>query len=337
MLPPGTKPRHPEEKTSQTMKLHRFSDVPEEARPPMLDQLRLQLDRLVTPVQVLERDFDVPGRGKQSAVAVNASGELVLIELARIELERLPEDLTGRLAWFEENRRILPRLFPDSGLDPSRDFHVILLAPGFGATFGNTTAACAAARIQLVRFRLIQSPTAGVGFLLERPGFDSTTAWPRSRHFGAGSAVSEILVSEQPAPETPAPDTRTSERDPLLTGPGRTLDPGEILARAKHWILRLSSGIESGVEADATRFLFRGEVVAVLTLQSDHLEIAVPGSDSTRARDVHELNRGMDHVIKRYFTLVDPEARPRIQLTRDDILTEGELAAFFDSEPDAPG
>ena len=308
----------------------------------MLDQLRLQLDRLVTPVQVLERDFDVPGRGKQNAVAVNASGELVLIELARKELERLPEDLTGRLAWFEENRPILPRLFPDSGLDPSRDFHVILLAPGFGATFGNTTAACAAARIQLVRFRLIQSPTAGVGFLLERPGSDSTTTWPRSGRFGATSPVSEILVSEQPypetpAPETPAPETRTGKLDPLLTGPGRTLDPGEILARAKHWILRLSSGIESGLEADATRFLFRGEILAVLTLHTDHLEIAVPGLDSTRARDVHELNRGMDHVIKRYFTLVDPEAKPRIQLTRDDILTEGELTAFLDSEPDAPG
>jgi len=109
------------------------------------------------------------------------------------------------------------------------------------------------------------------------------------------------------------------------------VNPAELLSRSRHWLARLSPDMEVETAGQGTRFVFAGDLLATMTVREDHLEIEVPGHTPViRAHDGHELNRGMNPVIQRYFSLVAPRPADRHWLKKEDILTDEELAAFLD-------
>jgi len=297
------------------MTLYRFSDIGEHQRGSHLDEVRDHLDLVFPGLRWVARDFEVPGRGRQEAVAAGPERECVLVECA---WAARPEVLTGlldRLAWFEENRTLLPRLFPDRPMDPDRPIQAILLAPSVESTLVRAvTRLPLTSPVHLLRLRLIQSETA-TGFLVEHPD-----------------------QVDRPLPFA-VPRTGSQEDGPATTPrhavpsfhPIRAVSPEELLSRSRHWLTRLSPDVETETTRERTRFHFASDLLATMTVREDHLEIEVPGHGPTiRARDGHELNRGMNPVIQRYFSLVAPRPANRHWLKKEDILTDEELAAFLD-------
>jgi hypothetical protein len=298
------------------MTLYRFSNIGEHPRGPHLDEVRKRLDLVFPGLRWVARDFEVPGRGRQEAVAVGPERECVLVECAGAGLPDVLTRLLDRLAWFEENRTLLPRLFPERPLDPDRPIQAILLAPSVESSLVRAVSRLSlTVPVHLLRLRLIQSETA-TGFLVEHPDRVDRPlpfATPRSG-------------SQEDGPAATTPRHTVPSFRPL-----RAVSPEELLSRSRHWLTRLSPDLEIETTGDRTRFLFASDLLATMTVCEDHLEIEVPGPGPTiRARDGHELNRGMNPVIQRYFSLVAPQPANRHWLTKEDILTDEELAAFLD-------
>lgn len=297
------------------MTLHRFSDIGEHQRGPHLDEARKRLDPVFPGLRWIARDFEVPGRGRQEAVAVGPVGECVLVECAWAAQPEVLTRLLDRLAWFEENRTLLPRLFPERPPDPDRPIQAILLAPSVESTLVRAVSRLSITMpVHLLRLRLIQSETA-TGFLVEHPDrIDRPLPFATPR-----SGLQEDRPATTPRPTVPS------------FRPIRAVSPEELLSRSRHWLTRLSPDLETETAGERTRFLFASNLLATMTVCEDHLEIEVPGHGPTiRARDGHELNRGMNPVIQRYFSLVAPRQANRHWLKKEDILTDEELAAFLD-------
>jgi hypothetical protein len=303
------------------MTLERFSDVPEPDRAPLLDLLRPRLDALLPDLRVLETNFPVPGRGTQDAVALDAAGGVVLIQIGPARVEGIPPGLPDRMAWFDENRPILPRLFPGAGLDGTRAPRAVLLAPEFGPTFLEALTRLRLDRLEVRRLRLLRGETTE-GFLVEEAPAATSASIREPARGPAGSAD-----AEPPSPRVEA--ARVPSFHPL-----RPPGPEELLARAEHWFRRLSPDIETRREGGETLFRFRDRTLARMRPDRDHLAIEVPGEPVRAARDARELDRGMNPVIQRYFRLVDPMPAGRTPLCKEDILTDDELAEFL--EPDRP-
>ncbi len=297
------------------MKLDRFSPIHPEEHGPLLDALRGGLKQHLTGVipglRVVETDFAVPGRGVQAAMAVDAGGRCVLVEFYREKVTRISDDLLARIAWFEENRSLLPRLFPDSGMNPTSTPGVLLLAPAFSESVRRTATGTRLADIQLLRIQFLGTETSR-GFFLEDPVF----------------------------PDRVSPLTESESRRPVRSiasfHPIRAVNPEELLARSRHWFSKLSPDIRTRTEGESVSFTYCGQVLATMTPANDALCIEVPRHGTTLVHDMHELNQGMNSVIHRYFGLVDPGSSSSPPLRIEDILTEGELSEFLDSNPEKP-
>lgn len=301
------------------MKLDRFNRIHPEERGPLLDALRSGLKQHLTGaipgLRVVETDFTVPNRGLQAAVAVDAGRRCILVEFSREEVTRISDEMLARIAWFEENRSLLGRLFPGSGMDPKSIPGALLLAPAFSESVRRTASGMRLADFHLLRMRFLASETSR-GFFLEDP------------------------VSPDPVAPLRDPLAGTEPRRPVRSidsfHPMRPANPEELLARSRHWFSRLSPDIRTQAEGESVSFTFSGHVLATLIPTNDALRIEVPLHGTFLVHDMHELNQGMNSVIQRYFGLVDPGTSSSPPLRREDILTEGELSEFLDSNPEKP-
>ncbi|MBN2491741.1 MAG: hypothetical protein JXQ29_12915 [Planctomycetes bacterium] len=291
------------------MALQRFADVPAPDRPPLLARLRRRLADLLPDLHLLEHDFAVPGRGVQDALARGADGGLVLIEFAAGRVEAVPPELRDRMAWFEDNRPILPRLFPAAPGAATRPIRAVLLAPEFGARWLGALDRLPVPGLELRRVRLVRGATA-VGFLVEAPrapGAPREEEPASAAHAATGAAEPRVRV----------PPFRP------FCPPG----PAELLAQAQHWLARLSADIQADADGAATVFRFGGEILARMAPGRDHLRIEVPGEPARIARNPPELNRSMSAVIRRYFGLVAPPPSGWTPLHREDLLCDDRPAA----------
>jgi len=300
------------------MILDRFSEIPPEERPPLMEALQDSLDEALPGLQLVEARFPVPGRGDQAAVATNQAGRIILVEYAREPISRLSSEVLARIAWFEENRSLMRRLFRDHRIDPDPAPQVLLLAPGYSEPFLRTAASLPFADFHLIRVRFLQTEPVHSKPVQSRP----------VKGFFLEDALSPDRLHPFAAPAEESPRSIDSYH------PIQSIPPSELLDRSRHWFSKLSPEIQTRIEGDSTTFTFSHQILAVMTPETDHLRIDVPDHGALLVRDMHELNQGMNPVIKRYFGLVGPGTSSRTPLKKEDILTEKELAEFLDTESD---
>lgn len=265
------------------------------------------LPSLLPGLDVLEAPFAVPGRGEVAGIALDAAGRCTLIELSATPVGGIPDAVCRRLEWFNDNLGLLHRLFPGRACAPLEP-QVALLAPAFEEGFVHV-----AARIATVfAFRIRPLRSARDDALLIEPVGTTrdATAWLR-------------------------PPTASDERDPVEARPSSSaaafrpahVAPEALRDRALEWLRKLSPEVTSAAIDDGrTAVTFRNHALTTLAIVGDGLMFDVPSAGRFEARDAHAVNRAMQHVIARFFKLVEPRSSVTRALRREDILTDREFA-----------
>ncbi len=277
--------------------------------PGLMARAIASLPSLFPGLEILESPFAVPGRGEVAGVALDAAGRCTLIELSATAVGGLPDAVCRRLEWFNDNLGLLHRIFPGRACAPLEP-QVALLAPSFQDGFVHVAAYIAT--VFAFRIRPLRSDRDDALLIEPVGGTPSATAWLRPPE----------PQTETPAPETPAtaPSSAAAYRPPHAT-------PQALRDRALDWLRKLGPDITSAPLGDGrTAVAYRDQTLATITIAGDQLLFDVPSAGRFEARDGHAVNRAMQHVIARFFKLVEPRSSVTRALRREDILTDREFA-----------
>ncbi len=214
------------------------------------------------------------------------------------------------LAALRDQHALLGRVYPSRSVSFAARPRVLLASERFSDTLWRAASFLSELCVELVEIVVLEVEGRWVVRRLDRARAGvlhpfAAAELPASA--GAPGKISTTVAAGESRPSAVRPSlvpANTENPDPV-TGAVAILD------EAKRKILRISDDIEEQVDGDIVRFLWHDRVLAVLATGSDLLGLYI-GDQPERRRPLSslvDLDRALDDVFRRYFTLIRQTTR----------------------------